>query len=104
MYPVYDVFVEECVGHKCFVILVFVAVNVARPCLHSPSKKTLWYQVSPHHPHKVAGAVADILCRGHDVEPLVQDISRLFFGHEDLYYLHKEFDAHRELLRIFWSG
>ena len=42
-------------------------------------KLHLWYQVVPRHLHEVSGDVPELLGRGDNMDPLVQEQARFFF-------------------------
>ena len=76
---------------------------MARSCHRHLAGKTVFLYVVPHKSDKFYRTVVELLGRGGHVDPLVQDIPRLFpeewvlvHGEEDLY-------PHHMLFRVLWD-
>ena len=79
---------------------MLVAINLARPCIHVPSKQTIQYQVVPHHLQKVTGTVKEFLCICDNFDPLFKYTSYFFFGRAVLSHFYQDLDFHCALLNL----
>ena len=60
-------------------------------------------EVIPCQPHKLSGAVAELLGCGDHVDALIQELARFVLGDPVLYHGKQDLDLHHYLLRVRWS-
>ena len=74
------IYSKDRIPHKGLVILPLEAVNVTRPRRHRETDMTFLYQLVPREIHKIAHRVKQLLGGLEYLDPLVQELSRLFLG------------------------
>ena len=76
---------------------------MARSCHRHLAGKTVFLYVVPHKSDKFYRTVAEILGCGDHLDPLVQDIPRLFPGERVLVHGEEDLYPHHMLSRVWWE-
>ena len=103
VYPVHNVHPKEMVLCEGLFVLTLKAINVMRPCGHCSGEVTFCSEVIPSQPHKVSGAVAELLIHGDHIDALIQELARFVPGESVLAHGEQDLDSHCSLMRVCWS-
>ena len=100
MDSIHQICSKERIPCKGLVILPLEAVSVTRPRRHRETDRTSFSQLVSREFHKIARRVTQLLGGREYVDPMVQELSRLFLRQAILSHGKEDLDAHGALLRI----